>query len=226
MKRSSLFKNLAIGSLFSAISSIAAEAPKKITYQDDLLPILRDACLNCHNPDKKKAGLDLSTYQGTMTGSDNGVVVKVGDPNASSLMKTMTHAEEPFMPQKADKLADVKLAMFKTWIATGAPENSGSKVMVAKNNNDLSKVIVSIGKPSGPPPMPAVRLSLEPVAFTPRPGAVGALACSPWAPLAAVAGQHQVVLYNTQTLELLGILPFTAGQADVVRFSKNGSVLP
>src|SRR5437879_3859576 len=27
-----------------------ADAPaKKITYQDDLLPVLRDSCLNCHN---------------------------------------------------------------------------------------------------------------------------------------------------------------------------------
>jgi hypothetical protein len=203
----------------------AADAPKKITFQDDLLPVLRDSCLNCHNPDKKKAGLDLSTYQGTMSGSDNGVVVKPGDPAGSLLMKTMTHAEEPFMPQKADKLADPKLAMFKTWIASGAPENSGSKVTVVEKKNDLATVAATIGKPAGPPPMPMVRLPLQPVAYTSRPGALGALACSPWAPLAALAGQHQIVLYNTQSLDVLGILPFAAGQPDVVRFSKDGGIL-
>ena len=73
--------------------------------------------------------------------------------------------------------------------------------------------------------MPAVRLSLEPVAYTQRPGALSALAASPWAPLAALGGQHQIVLYQTQTLDVLGILPFEAGQPDVIRFSKNGALL-
>ena len=203
----------------------AADAPKKITFQDDLLPVLRDSCLNCHNPDKKKAGLDLSTYHGTMTGSDNGAVVKPGDPSGSSLLKTIAHAEEPFMPQKADKLLDPKIALFKTWIAGGAPENSGSKVKVAEKKNDLATAVATIGKPAGPPPMPAVRLPLDPVVYTSRPGALGALACSPWAPLAALGGQHQIVLYNTQSLDVLGVLPFPAGQPDVIRFSRNGSLL-
>ena len=203
----------------------AVDAPKKVNYQDDIVPILRDACLNCHNPDKKKAGLDLSTYQATMSGSDNGVVVKPGDPSASSLYKTITHAEEPFMPQKADKLADPKANLFKTWIASGAPETSGSKVTVVAKKNDLATVAATIGKPDGPPPMPTVHLSLDPVFHTERPGALGALACSPWAPLAALGGQHQIVLYNTQSLDVMGIIPFPAGQPDVVRFSKNGSLL-
>ena len=224
-----LIKSLLITVSFTTATARAAEPAKpdarKINFQDDILPAFRDACLNCHNPDKKKAGLDLSTYQATMTGSDNGLVVKVGDPSASSLFKTITHAEEPFMPQKADKMADPKIAMVRTWIATGAPENSGSKVTMVEKKNDLSKVSVTIGKPSGPPPMPSVRLPLEPVAFTRNPGAVSALACSPWAPVAAISGQHQIVLYNTQTFDLIGILPFTAGQADVVRFSRNGTLL-
>ena len=60
-------------------------------------------------------------------------------------------------------------------------------------------------------PMPA-KLSLQPVLFTPTRTAIDALATSPWAPLAAVSGQKQVLLYNTQTLELLGVLPFPEGR--------------
>ena len=215
---------IAMAATISAPSTNAADAPKKITFQDDLLPVLRDSCLNCHNPDKKKAGLDLSTYQGMMAGSDNGAVVKPGDPSGSSLFKTIARSEEPFMPQKADKLPDPKLALFKTWIATGAPETRDSKVKVVEKKNDLATV-VAIGKPAGPPPMPSVRLPLDPVSYTTRPGALGALACSPWAPLAALGGQHQIVLYHTQSLDVLGVLPFPAGQPDVVRFSRNGSLL-
>src|SRR5215217_5976099 len=68
-----------------------AEVPAKVTYSDHVLPIFRNACLNCHNPDKKKAGLDLSTYQGALAGSDNGKVMQSGNPSASLLVKTVRH---------------------------------------------------------------------------------------------------------------------------------------
>src|SRR5256885_5951928 len=60
---------------------------------------------------------------------------------------------------------------------------------------------------------------------TPRPGATTALAASPWAPLVAVAGQKQISLYNTDTLQLLGVLPFPEGIPYVLRFSRSGTVL-
>ena len=52
-----------------------------------------------------------------------------------------------------------------------------------------------------------------------------ALATSPWAPVAAVAGQKQVLLFNMETFEVLGALPFPEGVAQVLRFSRNGSLL-
>ena len=30
----------------------SAMAQEKVTFQDHVLPVLRNACLNCHNPDK------------------------------------------------------------------------------------------------------------------------------------------------------------------------------
>src|SRR5260370_3225641 len=73
--------------------------------------------------------------------------------------------------------------------------------------------------------MPSMRLSLEPVVHTSHGNAVTALASSPWAPLMAVAGQRQVLLYHSDTLELLGVLPFPEGVPYVLKFSRNGSPL-
>ncbi len=81
------------------------------------------------------------------------------------------------------------------------------------------------GKPDGPPPMPEKALGLEPVVRTARAQAVTAIACSPWAPLAAVGGQKQILLYNTDTLDLVGVLPFPEGEAHVLKFSRNGGLL-
>ena len=36
--------------LLASSLAFAAE-PKKVTYEDDVLPIFRDNCLKCHNPD-------------------------------------------------------------------------------------------------------------------------------------------------------------------------------
>src|SRR5213596_2262939 len=63
----------------------AASAQDKVTYQDNVLPVFRNTCLNCHNPDKKKAGLDLSSYVSAMAGSENGKVLEPGDPDGSLL---------------------------------------------------------------------------------------------------------------------------------------------
>jgi len=82
----------------------------------------------------------------------------------------------------------------------------------------------AIGKPDGPAAMP-VSLVKQPVVYTKRPGQITALAASPWAPLVAVAGQKQVTLYNSENGELLGIVPFSEGTPQVVRFSRNGEVL-
>src|SRR6476620_4024355 len=51
------------------------------------------------------------------------------------------------------------------------------------------------------------------------------MAASPWAPLLAVAAPHAVLLYNTDSLDLVGSLPFPHGQVNVLRFSRNGQLL-
>ena len=54
-------------------------------------------------------------------------------------------------------------------------------------------------------------LPLDPVIPTSRGSALTGLAWSPWAPLAAIGGQKQILLYNTDSFELIGIIPFNEG---------------
>src|SRR4029079_930435 len=80
-------------------------------------------------------------------------------------------------------------------------------------------------KPSGPPPMPPANLRLEPVVKAQRDTAVTAVARSAGPPLFAVSGQKQVLLYNSDSLDLIGVLPFPEGTVNVLKFSRNGSLL-
>ena len=201
----------------------AAALPDKVTYDDHILPLFQNACLNCHNPDKKKAGLDLSTYPGTLTGSDNGKIMKSGDAPGSLLLKCVKGTEEPTMPPKGDRLSADEIALIEKWIATRVPESLNSKGAPAANA--VAAATVSLERPTGAPPMPGV--FTQPVAVAPvtRTNALVALAASPWAPLTAVGGQKQVLLFHSDTLQLLGVLPFPEGLPTTLKFSRNGQLL-
>lgn len=205
-------------------SAFAQTPPTKITFNDHVLPIFKNACLNCHNPDRKRGGLDIASYGATIAGSDGQKIVAVGDPESSVLYKLVAHTEEPKMPQRADKLPAKDIETIKQWIAQGALENSGSVAVAVKPKLAVTVEPSATGKPTGEPAMPK-GLSLDPVVKAKRPGAIIALAASPWAPVAAVGSQKQVLLYNTQSFDLLGILPFPEGFPEVVKFSRNGSLL-
>src|SRR3954469_13030660 len=134
-------------------SSVLAQ--EKVTYQDHVLPVFRNTCLNCHNPEKKKAGLDLSSYQGVMNGSENGKVIEPGDPDGSLLFRLVSRTEEPFMPPKGDKIPEKDLGSIKKWIAGGVLENAGSSAIAStKAKVDLKVATTTSGKPDGPAPMP------------------------------------------------------------------------
>jgi len=68
-------------------------------------------------------------------------------------------------------------------------------------------------------------MSFQTPVVTERPAATTAIACSPWAPLVAIAGQKQIVFYHSESGDLLGIVPFEEGIAQSLRFSRDGAFL-
>jgi WD40 repeat protein len=202
-----------------------ALAADKINYQDHILPLVQANCAKCHNEDKKKADLELTSYQGLLKGSGSGAVVIPGNPEASKLWKAITQVEEPTMPPNSPPLPAKDLETFKNWILQGLVESAGGTAVAAKKpETDFTLKSDSLGKPDGPPPMPT-NLPHTVVVHSERTTAITGLATSPWSPLLAIAGQKQILLYNTDSLKLLGILPFKEGQPVDVKFSRSGQLL-
>ena len=50
-------------------------AQDKVTYADHARAIMENKCFSCHNPDKKKGDLDLTSFAGVMTGGGGGAIV-------------------------------------------------------------------------------------------------------------------------------------------------------
>ncbi len=201
----------------------AADGETKITYDDHVRTVFENKCFSCHNPDKAKGGLDLTTYGATMAGGSSGSIVEPGAPDASRLYRSMAHLEEPEMPPEGGKLPDDQLKVVADWISTGLLENSGSRAKKPKTTN-IALAAPSTGKPEGPPPMPE-HLPLEPEVVTDRSFAPADIAASPWAPLVALAAPKQVLLYDTDKLRLTGVLPFPEGFPENLAFSRSGGIL-
>lgn len=196
----------------------------KITYDQHVLPLLREKCGSCHNANDKKGDLVLDNFGAMMRGGASGEVVATdGDAEGSILYRVVAHLAEPKMPPNAPRLPDENLVLLKKWIEGGALENSGSTAK-PKKTSMVAKVEVSNQRPAGPPVMPE-NLRIDPLLVSSRANGVTALATSPWAPLLAVSGHKQVLLYDTASLELVGVLPFPEGQPHVLKFSRNSQLL-
>lgn len=194
--------------------------PEKVTYDDHIKPIFREHCLSCHNSNDKKSGLALDSYVACIAGGSGGECLIEGDIDSSRLWALTAHVEQPTMPPNQDKIADPKLALIKRWIEQGMPENTGSTIKKPKVNL-AAMGTVTASRPEGAPPMPETALK-QTTLFTERAASIAAMAASPWSPLVAVGGQNQVVLYHTETGELLGVLPFPEGEPHSITFSRDG----
>ncbi|MEZ6056104.1 MAG: c-type cytochrome domain-containing protein [Planctomycetaceae bacterium] len=207
----------------SAVLADDAKPMAKVTFEDHVLPIFRARCGSCHNANDKKGSLVVDDYAALMAGGSSGTVVEGGDADSSYLWGLITHESEPKMPPNGAKLPDNELAVIKSWIEGGLLKDAGSKAKLS-DKPKLSKVEIVPGQRPADIAMPLAYLG-DPTTVTQSRNAVTALACSPWAPLVAVSGHRQIALYNTQTLQLMGVLPFPEGQPEVLRFSRTGDLL-
>jgi nitrate/TMAO reductase-like tetraheme cytochrome c subunit len=87
-----------------------------ITYENTVGSLLVLRCVSCHG-ENAMVGLDFTSYETTMFGSDNGPVVLPAEPEGSSLILVQTR-ELPhfgqFHPEELDLVSQ--------WIEAGAPE--------------------------------------------------------------------------------------------------------
>ena len=146
-----------------ALAPRASADPARPTFDDDVLPVFRQHCLNCHGNDKQKGDLNLATYAALQKGGAGGAVLTPGDPGKSRVYSLSAHLEEPKMPPSGNKMPDAQLALLKLWVEQGGRENSGSMVKVAPKTVDIGLKSVTKGRPPGPPPkLPTKPLSMPP----------------------------------------------------------------
>lgn len=207
--------------ILAAGAAAPVDDPAPPNFADHIAPVLREHCVACHRGSRARNGLDLRSVKSILKGGSAGPAVLPGDSSGSLLYQVIAHEAEPFMPPDEDALDPAVAQVVAAWIDGGArrdASDAGAAPAAAEPQ------AVALPLPSGKAPMPS-GLSTQPVWWSERGGAVMAVAVSPGAPLAAVAGYRQVSLYGLPEGDLLGILPFPPGQVHSLRFSAGGECL-
>jgi len=158
------------------IAKIERKTP--VDFEKEILPILKNNCLACHNKTTTKADLILETPPDIRKGGESGKAVVPKRSGDSLLLKVASHQVKPMMPPRNNKveasdLTPEELGLIKLWIdqgATGEVHGSGPIVWQAL--------------PEGLNPIFAVALSAD-------------------GQFAACARANQIFLYHIPTRQLL-----------------------
>jgi len=106
----------AIIGVFVAGSSTVNSA--EVNFQRDILPLLREHCIDCHGPDEAKSKLRLDSPLNALRGGNSGErVIFPGNSAQSYLIERITSkVPKKRMPPDADALQDSQVKLLRSWI--------------------------------------------------------------------------------------------------------------
>jgi len=104
---------------------VPALASAKVSFNRDVRPILSKNCLSCHGPDEgdRKGDFHLDTFAGITKGGESGPGIKVGDPDASEIIKRVTTSDPDDLMPPSDHgkaLKPQEIERLRQWIKEGA----------------------------------------------------------------------------------------------------------
>jgi hypothetical protein len=102
--------------------------PPKVSFAEDVQPILQAHCLECHvagGQGAEASGLLLDSYEALMKGTSFGPVIHPGSAKTSSLYILITGKDRLTitMPHGREPLDAGEIETLRLWIDSGALEN-------------------------------------------------------------------------------------------------------
>lgn len=111
-----------------AIEPLTRSEP--VSFDREILPILRRNCLACHSAGERQGGLVLESPAAILKGGDSGPAAVAGKGADSLLLKLAAHQSDPVMPPEGNDVAAAplspsQLGLLKHWIDQGASGSGG-----------------------------------------------------------------------------------------------------
>ncbi|MHA8057135.1 c-type cytochrome domain-containing protein [Aquirufa nivalisilvae] len=136
---------------------------KNSPFQQEVLPILKSHCFQCHSSKKQKGKLRLDTEDFIKKGGKEGLILHAGNPLKSHLYSYLILQEDDDLhmpPEGKKQLNSSQIAIIKRWIEIGAPfgETAESESMHAMTLQSQAMTIPSDATDQ----MRSLNLSVEP----------------------------------------------------------------
>lgn len=110
---------------------VEAKSIKKIenldsakVFMDVIHPILDTRCVSCHNPEKKKGELLLTSYDEIIQGGESGPALEAGSSERSEMVKRILlpdRHDDRMPPSGKQELTDDQKDLISWWVDSGAP---------------------------------------------------------------------------------------------------------
>ena len=127
------------------VIALNADAP---IFDQIVFPILDSKCSSCHNENKLKGELLLTSKDGILKGGESGKVIVNGDTQNSLLIQNLhlPQEDDAHMPPKGkNQLTDEEIKMLTWWVASGAPfEQAVSEIAI---EDPIQVILVSYFTP-------------------------------------------------------------------------------
>jgi mono/diheme cytochrome c family protein len=105
--------------------------------------ILVQRCVRCHNAEKSRGGLDLSTRESALAGGATTAAIVPGDLEKSSVyQRAKDHSMPP--PKDAPPLSSAEVDALARWITQGAPWPPGQSAI----RNQQSAICIAVDSKS------------------------------------------------------------------------------
>jgi hypothetical protein len=115
--------------LFACVG-LPAQTTRKISFAQDVAPILAKNCSQCHGQSLVMGNLDLRNREGALKGGQHGAAIIPGDAVNSRLYRHVTGQLKPQMPM-GGQLTEQQIAVIKNWIDSGAEWESAVAAQAA-----------------------------------------------------------------------------------------------
>jgi WD40 repeat protein len=239
-----MFTRLLVCAL-ALVASPALRGAEADPHAAAAMTILRAHCFGCHNVEKKRGQLDLTSRDAAIKGGENGPALKPGKGSDSPLIKLLAPGSDPHMPPKK-QLPDALIATLRGWVDAGAPWDAGVlKLLTRETKPEELKAL-----PASYTPVLAVALSADgqrlasaranqllihtlgatnrtlTATLTGARDAIQSVAWSADGRWLAAGEFRRVLLFDAKTLQPFGTLDKPlAGRATAIAFTPDGSTL-
>jgi hypothetical protein len=137
----------------SPSETFAADVAKvELTFEKDILPIIKAKCIRCHAGVEPKAGLNLTSPASLLTGGKSGAALRIRAAEFS-LLYEMVSSEK--MPPVGQKLTADEKGLIRKWINDGA--SGVSNAAAIDRSGDVTDADLWSFRPPVRPAVPNVR---------------------------------------------------------------------